>query len=89
VKPPLLYGPDGDSTLVAADDTEEKLRALVVICFGAIKGIARVPGQGTTFLEGDDLNRYRETVARKILDTVGVDMVEKSWGIRLSKEARQ
>jgi hypothetical protein len=88
-KPALIYSADGVTPLVEGDDTEEKLRALAVVCFGAVKGIARIQGQGTVFLEGSELELYRDNVAQKIVSLVGAEMIEKSWGIRLAKEARQ
>lgn len=86
-RPPLIYGPDGNSTLVAADDQDEKIVAAAIVAFGALKGVVRYPGQGPSVIEGDDLERYREYAANKLLDALGPEPIEKGLGVRLSRQA--
>jgi hypothetical protein len=84
-KRPLLFGADGLSTLVAADDSEDKLRALCLASFGALKALAKNKS-GVFFVEDpDELERYREYVARKIVEVMGKAEIEKAWNVRLSE----
>jgi hypothetical protein len=79
----LLYGPDGFSS-VAMEETEDELRAMLVVAFAALKGLYRGPG-GPKFLEGEELDRYRNHVATRIVDLVGYEGVEKVLGVKLSR----
>jgi hypothetical protein len=85
MKPALIYSADGVTPLVEGDDTEERLKAVAVMAFGALKGVARIPGQGTQALEAENLDRYREYVAKKIVDAVGYEMIENGLGIRIQR----
>ncbi len=81
-KPPLIYGPDGNSTLIA-DDSEDKLRALCIIAFGALKSVRR--GQsGSEFITPDQLESFQNFVASKIISVVGQEAVEQYFGIKLA-----
>lgn len=84
-KPPLLYGPDGNSTLVAADSDEEKLRALCLLAFGALKGLARAQGGSRLIEDADELVRYQSFVASKIADVVTAEAIEAYYGVRLTR----
>lgn len=83
-KPPLLYGPDGNSSLVA-DDSEDKLRALCLAAFGALKGLAKDANGRTGFAEGEQLERWRSMVANKITEALGQERVEAYWGVKLAR----
>ncbi len=77
----ILYG--ADQRPVVTDDTNERLRALCLAAFGALKGLARGP-QGIGFVEGQQLEQYRDRVAAKIIETLTPESVEKHWGIKLA-----
>jgi hypothetical protein len=83
-KAPLLYSSDGNSTLVA-DDSEEKLRAVCIAAFGALKGVAKDQQGQTRFVEGPQLDQWRNIVADRILSLVGQETLEGFWSIKLAR----
>jgi len=84
-RPPLLYSSDGNTALVA-DDSEDKLRALCLATFGALKGLAKDGNGQTGFVEGAQLEHWRATCANKIVLALGQETVEKFWGVKLSRD---
>lgn len=82
-KPPLLYGSDG-LTPIVADDSEDKLRAMLLVAFGALKGIHRTPA-GTQFVPQNAMPNFQNFVATRIVALVGQGAVEDYFGIKLAQ----
>ncbi len=83
--PPLLYAADGVSALVESDSHEEQYADLLLVCFGALSGIAHVKGQ-TMQVPGQAQERFQQQVATRIVSLLGKDVVEQHFGIVLDVE---
>lgn len=81
----LLFGADGNTPLVTADSDEEKLRALCLLAFGALKGLARAQEGSRLIEDAEELVRYQSLVASKIADVVTVEAIKAYYGVRLSR----